>query len=393
MPARANRSTLSVHGGEEGRKLGHSVVTPIIQTATFSFDASRDVRAYQETEIKTRFEYGRYGSPTQLALEGKLAAIHGAEDALVTSSGMSAVTDAFLALLRTGDHLVMTSESYRRTRTFCEQFLSRFGVRVTFAEPDARSIIRAIRKRTRAVFVEIPTNPHLYVPDLPQIAAVTRQRGITLIVDPTVAGPFNADPVRMGADLIILSLTKYLAGHNDVIGGAVLGSRALVTPIREYHGTAGTLLPPLAAYLILRGIKTAALRMERHNQSAALMAVFLEGHPRVRKVYYPGLASHPHHAVASRLLRGFGGVVSFRLRADLKGTERFLDRLRLFRIAASFGGTESLAELVASMSFWDKTRAERRALDIPDDLVRLSVGIEDTDDLIADLKQALDSSH
>ena len=389
MPRPDNRSTLSVHGGEKGRKLADALAVPIVQTATFSFETSREVRAYQEETVKTRFEYGRYGDPTQQALEAKLAAIYGTEDALATSSGMAAVTDSFLALLKSGDHLVMTSESYRRTRNFCEHFLTRFGVHLTFAEPVADSIVAAINRRTRAVFIEIPTNPHLYVPDVPRIAVATRKRGIPLIVDPTIAGPFNADPVALGADLVILSLTKYLAGHNDVIGGAVLGRRDLLTPIREYHGTVGTLLPPLAAYLILRGIKTAALRMDRQNRTAETVATFLEQHRGVRQVYYPGLASHPHHEVASRLLRGCGGVVSFRLNSNLKGAERFLDRLRVFRIAPSLGGVESLAELVATMSFWDRTRAQRRELDIPDDLVRLSVGIEDADDLVTDLERAL----
>lgn len=391
MRRRDNRSSLSVHGGERGRKLADALAVPIVQTATFSFETSREVRAYQEEAVKTRFEYGRYGTPTQQALETRLQAIYGAEDALVTSSGMAAVTDTFLALLKGGDHLVMTSESYRRTRNFCENVLTRFGVRLTFAEPVADSIVAAINRRTRAVFVEIPTNPHLYVPDVPRIAAATKKLGIPLIVDPTIAGPFNADPIGMGADLVILSLTKYLAGHNDVIGGAVLGRRNLLTPVREYHGTAGTLLPPLAAYLILRGIKTVALRMDRQNRNAETVAKFLEEQPNVRRVYYPGLASHPHHEVASRLLRGCGGVVSFRLNSNLKGAERFLDRLRIFRIAPSLGGVESLAELVATMSFWDRTRQQRRHLDIPDDLVRLSVGIEDADDLVADLNRALKS--
>jgi len=384
-----NSSTLSVHGGERGRRLADALAMPIVQTATFSFETSRAVRDYQEETVKTRFEYGRYGAPTQQALEAKLAAVYRTEDALVTSSGMASVTDTFLALLKTGDHLVMTSESYRRTRSFCENVLTRFGVRVTFADPVADSIVAALNRGTRAVFVEIPTNPHLYVPDVPRIAAATKKRGIPLIVDPTIAGPFSADPVAMGADLVILSLTKYLAGHNDVIGGAVLGRRDLLTPVREYHGTAGTLLSPLAAYLILRGMKTAALRMERQNQTAERVAAFLEQHRAVRRVYYPRLPSHPHYEIATRLLRSCGGVVSFRLRSNLKGAERFLDRLRVFRIAPSLGGVESLAELVATMSFWDRTRAQRKELDIPDDLVRLSLGIEDADDLVADLEHAL----
>lgn len=389
MRSTPKQSTLAVHAGERRAKLGHAVAEPIVQTATFSFETSAEVRAYQEEEEKSRFEYGRYGAPTQQALETKLAALYRSEDAVVTSSGMAAIVDALLSLLSSGDDLVMTSETYRRTRVFSERFLARLGVRTIFAEPRAESIIAAITRRTRAVFVEIPTNPHLYVPDVEAVAAVTMKRRIPLIVDPTIAGPFNVDPLALGADIVTLSLTKYIAGHNDVIGGAVLGRRKDLLPVREFHGTVGTLLPPLAAYLILRGMKTLALRMEQHNRNARCVAQFLDEHPKVRRVYYPGLPSHPHHEVAARLMHGCGGVVSFRLRADLRRSEGFLDRLRLFRIAPSLGGVESLAELVATMSYWDKSRSERKALHIPDDLVRLSVGIEDSDDLIADLEHAL----
>jgi cystathionine gamma-synthase len=389
MRRRVRYSTLAVHAGELRRKTGHAVAEPIVQTATFSFESSAEVRTYQEEVYKSRFEYGRYGSPTQQVLEAKLAAIFGSEDAVVTSSGMAAVVDVLLSHVRSGDELVLTSETYRRTRVFSERFLARLGVRAVFAEPQAGAVIAAISRRTRAVFVEIPTNPHLYVPDITVLASETKKRGIPLIVDPTIAGPFNADPFKAGADFVVLSLTKYLAGHNDVIGGAVLGGRKALLPVRELHGTAGTLLPPIAAYLILRGIKTVGLRMERHNSNALAVARFLEDHSKVRRVYYPSLPSHPHHEVAARLLRGCGGVVSFRLRTDLRGSERFMDRLELFRIAPSLGGVESLAELVATMSFWDKSRSQRKALDIPDDLVRLSVGIEDGEDLLADLERAL----
>lgn len=381
-------STLSVHAGEHERKIGDSVATPIFQTATYSFETAEEVRDYHEAPIKSRYEYGRYGSPTQLALEHKLAELFGVEDAVVTSSGMSAITDTLLALLRASDELVMTSECYRRTRAFCEKVLVKFGVRISFVEPNAGAIVRAITRRTKAVFVEIPTNPHLYCPDIPRIAEATRRRGIPLLVDPTIAAPFNSDPFAMGADLVILSLTKYIAGHNDVIGGAVLGSRKAVAPVREIHGTAGTLLPPQSIYLILRGLKTLALRVQKQNHNAETVADFLSGHPNVRQVYYPALPSHPDHDVATRLLKGYGCLVSFRAKTNLAGVERFLDRLELFRIAPSLGGVESLVESVATMSFWDKTKGERLKLGIHDDLVRLSMGIEDVEDLIADLEQA-----
>lgn len=389
MRKTARPATISVHAGERRAKPGHAVAEPIVQTATFSFENSAEVRSYQEETCKSRFEYGRYGSPTQGALEAKLAALYRTEDAVVTSSGMAAIVDTLLSLLRSGDELVMTSETYRRTRVFSEHFLPRYGIRTVFADAAAESIIKAVTRRTRAVFLELPTNPHLLVPDVAAVSAAVKRRGVTLIVDPTIAGPFNVDPFALGADLVVLSLTKYIAGHNDVIGGAVLGDRMLLQPVRELHGMVGTLLPPLAAYLILRGMKTLALRMEQHNRNALCVARFLEDHPKVRRVYYPALASHPHQEAAARQMRGYGGVVSFRLKADLRGAERFLDRLHLFRIAPSLGGAESLAELVATMSYWDKNRRERKEFDIPDDLIRLSVGIEDADDLVADLAQAL----
>ena len=388
-PKKSNTSTQSVHAGESGRKIGDSVATPIFQTATYSFQKSVQVRNYHEEDVKTRYEYGRYGSPTQLTLEKKLAEMFGTEEALVTSSGMSAVTDTFLALLKSGDHLVMTAECYRRTRSFSEKYLKKFKIDISFVEPNAEAIIKAITKKTKAVFVEIPTNPHLYCPDIPKIAKVTKKKKITLIVDPTIAAPFNCDATALGADIIILSLTKYLAGHNDVIGGAVLGSRKHIAPVRDYHCTAGTLLAPQAVYLILRGIKTAALRVDRQNSNTQAIAEFLESNNKIREVYYPGLESHPSYEIAKRDLSGCGCIVSFRAKAPLKGCERFLDNLKLFRIGPSLGGVESLAELVCTMSFWDKTKKERLKLGIHDDLIRLSIGIEDIEDLMSDLKHAL----
>jgi cystathionine gamma-synthase len=390
------------------RIVENALVTPIFQTATFAFDNSAAVRRYQEAKQKDRSEYARYGSPGQAVLEARLADLFNTESALVASSGMAAILVTLLTILKQGDHVVMSAESYGGTRLLLEDHLSRFGVRTTFVAPRAEAFIKAIRPATAAVLVECPTNPHLHVPDLPRIAAATRRQeakpcrrrhegrssaarrtGALLMVDPTLAGAFAFDPFRHGADLVLLSLTKYVAGHHDVIAGAVLGAQRLLGPIREAHGTLGALLAPAAIQLVERGLKTLPLRMARHHENGRRIAAFLAGHPKVREVFHPSLASHPDHAIATRLMTDFGGLVSFRIKGNLKTAESFLDRLRIFRIAPSLGGAESLAESVPTMAFWKKTRAARLKLGITDDLIRLAAGLEDPEDLIRDLEQAL----
>ncbi len=389
MSSRRRPSTLAVHAGELGRKIHHSITTPIFQSATFTFDRAADVRAYHEAKVKDRYEYGRYGSPTQLTLEKKLAELYGAEEALASASGMSALASTFLALLAPGDHVVLTSECYRRTRVMAEKLLARAGIRSTFGGTTAESLLKAVTPRTRMIFVEMPTNPHLHVPDLPKIAAVARRKRILLVVDATIAGPFNIDPFALGADLVVLSLTKYLAGHNDVIAGAVLGPRRLLEAVRDLHGTLGSLLPPHSAWLVIRGMKTVSLRLARQTENAERIAFFLAGHKRVKEVFHPRLPSHPDHEIAKRLLKGCGSLVSFRLRGSLASVEAFLDRLKVFQIAASLGGVESFAESIVTMSHWSLKRRERARIGMTDDLVRLSCGIEDPEDLIADLARAL----
>ena len=391
-PPEAGNSTRAVHAGERERRerdLQDALTTPIFQTATFRFSSGADVRAYQEGRL-SREEYGRYGNPTWRATEQKLAELEGAEAAALFASGMAAATTTFLALLPAGGHMVTTSDCYRRTRQFCDEYLAKLGVETTVIEPsDTKKLADALRDDTTLFFTESPTNPYLRVIDVPEVVRVCRARGVTVIIDSTFATPVNHRALDDGADLVIHSATKYLGGHNDLLAGAVVGSEEALGPVRKAVGVLGPVIDPHAAYLLLRGMKTLDVRMQRHNANGQKVAEFLEAHPRVRRVWYPGLASHPDHDVARRLMSGFGGVVTFELDADFETTERFVDALRVPHIAPSLGGVESLVEMPVSMSFWDKTPEQRKAWGITDSLVRFSCGIEDAADLIADLDQAL----
>jgi cystathionine gamma-synthase len=382
-------STRAVHGGERQVRESDALSVPIYQTATYVFTSSAEVRRYQEGRL-IRDEYGRYGNPTGRAVERKLAELEGGEDTVLFASGMCAATTLFLALLPQGSHLVVTSDCYRRTRQFIRQYLTKLGVETTVIEPaDVQKLAEALRPETRLFFTESPTNPYLRVIDVAEAARVCRQRGVQVVIDSTFASPVNQRALAQGADLVIHSATKYLGGHNDLLAGCAVGAHAAVAPLRDAVGVLGGVLDPHTAWLLLRGLKTLALRMDRHNENGLRVARWLEEHPKVRRVFYPGLPSHPDHAIAARTMRGFGGVVTFELDADFDATERFIDGLRIPYLGPSLGGVESLVEMPATMSYWDLSRDERYALGITDSLVRLSLGVEDGDDLVADLSQAL----
>ncbi len=390
-PDSAGDSTRSVHGGERDHQETTALTTPIYQTSTFWFEDSEILRAYQEGRAN-REEYGRYGNPTWKAVERKLCSLEDAESAVLFASGMCAATTLFLALLPKDSHLVVTSDCYRRTRQFIDQYLTKLGVETTVIDPsDTKQLAEAIRPQTRLFFTESPTNPYLRVIDVPETARVCHARGVEVVIDSTFATPINHRALAEGADYVIHSATKYLGGHNDLLAGVVVGSEEKVSPVRDAVGVLGGVIDAHAAYLLLRGLKTLALRMQRHNENGLKMARWLEEHPRVRQVWYPGLASHPDHAVARRSMKGFGGVVTFELDTDLEGAFRFTDACRIAYIAPSLGGVESLVEVPALMSFWDRTPEERAALGIRDTLVRLACGVEDADDLIADVGQALEA--
>lgn len=380
----------SVHAGEEGSNPYDSITQPIVQTSTYCFRNSAELLDFKEGRIE-RDEYGRYGNPTLRAVERKLAALDEGDDALLFSSGMSAVTTTLLAFLAPGAHMILTEECYRRTRQFCTTLLSRYGVETSLVAPgDLQRVAALIRPETRLILTESPTNPYLQVIDLEALARLGRERGIKILIDSTFATPYNQRPLEFGVDLVLHSGTKYLAGHNDVMAGAVVGRAPLVGALRDLQGILGCVLDAHAAYLLLRGLKTFEIRMARHNENGLAVARFLESHPRVRKVYYPGLEGHPSYKVAREQMTGHGGVVSFEIDGDFAACNAFIDRLRIPRIAPSLGGVESLVENVALMSYYELGPEGWREMGIADSLVRYSVGIEDAEDLIADLKQSLD---
>jgi cystathionine gamma-synthase len=384
-------STRAVHAGEAREKAGNAVTTAIFQTATYVFRDSHELIDYMEGNIE-REEYGRYGNPTQRAVERKLAALDGGEAALLFSTGMCAITTTLLAMLGRGNHLVLTEDGYRRTRQFCRTLLHRLGIECTFVETgNYEALEAAIRPTTRLIFSESPTNPHLRVMDLERLVAIGRGRNVKIAIDSTFATPYNQRPLDFGIDLVIHSATKYLGGHNDLMAGVVVGSRGLVSAIRDMQAMLGGITDPHTAYLLLRGMKTLGIRLRKQNDNGMAVARFLEGHPRVRRVYYPGLSSHPDYKVACEQMKGFGGVVSFEIDGDMKTTSTFIDRLHIPYIAPSLGGVETLIEQPALMSYFEMTSEDRAAIGIVDQLVRLSLGIEDADDLIADLEQALTS--
>jgi len=388
-PTNRGSATSSVHAGELRQQEANAITTPIYQTSTFWFRNSKEVTDYQEGK-STREEYGRYGNPTWRSVERKISALEGGEETILFASGMCAATTTFMALLPEGSHLIVTSDCYRRTRQFINQFLSRMGVETTVIEPSNLDAFEAaIRPNTELFFTESPTNPYLRVVDVPAFTKVAHAKGVKVIIDSTFATPVNHKALGDGADLVLHSATKYLGGHNDLLAGTVTGPRELIEPVRSALGVLGGIIDAHAAWLLLRGIKTLDIRMERHNANGLALATYLEAHPKIRTVWYPGLPSHPDHAIAERMMNGAGGVVTFEIETDLEGAMRFIDATTIPYQAPSLGGVESLIELPVTMSFWDIPKPTRLELGITDSLVRYACGIENADDIIADVEQAL----
>jgi cystathionine gamma-synthase len=387
-------STDTVHAGIERGRSHHTLTPSIAQTATYTFENTATLERYMRGEDPDpeREEYGRYGNPTVRELELRVAALEGAEDCVAFGSGMAATSTALLALLKAGDHVVLFRDCYRRTRQFVTQTLLRFGIEHTVVDAgDLSAMEAALRPNTRVVVTESPTNPLNFCVDLEKLAAIVKSKGrIRTLVDSTFATPVNSKPLALGIDLVLHSATKYLAGHNDVLGGVISGPSHLISLMRDTRGIVGSVLDPHAAFLIMRGMKTLALRVERQNHSALSLAKALERHPKVETVHYAWLESHPSFAIATTQMRGGGAVVSFVVRGGRAAASRVVDATRIPQIAASLGGVESLIEQPAIMSFFELNDDELSKIGINPALIRLSVGIEETEDLIQDLMSALD---
>jgi cystathionine beta-lyase/cystathionine gamma-synthase len=375
------RSTIAVHGRPARKADWAPVVSPIVQSTTFMNPVGG------EEEVL----YTRYGNnPNQLEVSRKYALLEGAEDAVCVSSGMAATALAHLAILRPGDHLLASSWIYGGTRKLFDEEFGRLGIAVSYQDPgQPRNWRKQIRKTTRAIFVETPTNPLARMLDLPVVAQIAREFGLALLVDATFASPINFRPLQHGADVVITSATKYLNGHSDVIAGAVGGSASGIEEVIRLMRLWGQSIDPHQAWLLDRGMKTLAVRMERHNANGLAVARWAEGHRGIAAVHYPGLESHPDHEIARRLLDGFGGMLGLEIAGGVPATERFLRRLKVFAHAPSLAGVESLVSEPRITSHKHMTAEGRAALGIRDGFVRVSCGIEDAEDLIADLEQAL----
>ena len=374
-------STRAVHAGAAPPLPNAPVVTPLVHSATF----------YTEPEPTGEVRYTRYGTnPVHQVLGEKLAALEGAEAALVTGSGMAACALSLLSLLEAGQHVVAARALYGGTLVLLRDELPRLGITATFVESDGWA--DAVRPETRVLLVEVPSNPTLRVPDLRPLGRLARERDLALVVDATFATPINLRPLEHGATLVYHSATKYLGGHSDVTAGVVAGSAERVEAVRRRMKSFGASLDPGAAWLLERGVKTLAVRVERQNRTALALARWLSGHPAVEHVLHPGLPDHPDHAVAAELMDGFGGMVSFVVRGGDDAALALLRRLELFRVAPSLGGVESLVSMPRFTSHAAVAREERHARGIADGFVRLSIGIEEEADLRADLERALGSA-
>ena len=390
VPSALGMSTSCVHAGEARQKPNDAITDSICCASTYTFASTQSILDYIH-EKQDREEYGRYGNPNEKVVERKLAALDAAEDAIVYSSGMAAIVGLLMSRLSSGDEIVFFDQCYHRSREFCAKHLARFGVvthQVKTGDFDAMAA--AINPRTKMIVSESPTNPHLTAIDLERFVELGKARGVETLIDATLATPFNIRPIEFGVDYVWHSATKYLGGHNDLLAGVICGSRERLEPVRKLRGILGGINSPHNMYLLERGLKTFALRMQRHNENGQRIAEFLASHPRVEHVFYPGLPSHPSHAIAKRTMKGFGGLITFLVRgADWRETGAIIDACRIPRIGPSLGGVDSLIEQPLVMSYFDYPPETRAQFGIYDNMIRLSCGIEDTDDLIADLEQAL----
>lgn len=378
--AKLKFASLAIHAGQDPDPTTGAVSVPIYQTSTYA----------QEGIGKHKgFEYARTQNPTRLALERNLAALESGRFGFAFASGMAAI-NVVLTLLQAGDHVIVSDNTYGGTFRLFDKVLTKFGLDFTYVDTrEAANVEDAIRPQTRMVFIETPTNPVMSLTDIAATAEITRRRGLRLVVDNTFMSPYFQRPLELGADIVVHSTTKYLNGHSDSIGGAVLlNDEDDARQLAFLQNAAGAILSPMDSWLVMRGTKTLAVRMRQHDENGRQVAQFLSEHPKVQKVYYPGLKSHPQHELACRQMLGFGGMLSFET-GSLANAGRVLESVRLCTLGESLGGVESLISHPATMTHASVPELERNRLGITDGLVRISVGIEDVDDLLADIDQAL----
>jgi cystathionine beta-lyase/cystathionine gamma-synthase len=374
-------STRAIHAGQDPDPATGATVVPIYATSTYTQAALGQHKGY---------EYSRSGNPTRTALETALAALEDGERGLAFASGLAATTAVFAALLRPGDEVAASADLYGGSFRLLERVFKPWGLTARYTDDSSPGGFEAIfTPKTKLVWIETPTNPLLQILDIAALADIIHKRGAKLAVDNTFASPYLQQPLKLGADLVVHSTTKYLGGHSDVVGGCVVGGKELLEPVKFYQNAAGGVPGPFDAYLTLRGLKTLAVRMDRHTDNAVSLADWLTKQPQVAKVYYPGLPAHPGHAVARRQMRGFGGMISLKLHGGTDAARRFMTRTRLFSLAESLGGVESLVCHPATMTHASIPKEVREARGVDDGLIRLSVGIEDVTDLRADLQHAL----
>ncbi len=389
---RLGDATLAIHAGEQRTGVGVPVGVSIARTSNFTFDSTETMKLLSEGKTSA-YIYTRQGNPTLEIAEKKIAALERAEAAVVAASGSAAISGALLSMLRAGDEVIATRQIYGGSYRLLRDFLPRYGIAVRFVEADLAGIERMVSPRTKALYVETPTNPSLRLVDLRKAAAFAKEWGLVSLVDNTFASPVLQKPIEYGFDVVLHSGSKYLSGHSDVIAGAAAGSARLIGAMRRTIVELGGSMDPEAAFLLIRGMKTLEVRVERQCENAMKVAQFLEKHPKVARVHYPGLRSHPDHALAKRQMRQFGAMMAFEFKgsakAGLAAARRFCDRVRIFLLAASLGGTESLVVLPIYTSHVNMSAAELRGAGVQLSTVRVSVGLENSEDLIEDLRQAL----
>jgi cystathionine gamma-synthase len=381
--------TAAVWAGEDGPWEQGATQVPVVHSVSFGYG---DVDEWHEVALGRRpgHIYGRNTNPTVQAFEEKVRILEGAEAATSFATGMAAISNTLLSLLNPGDRVVSIKDSYGGTSLLFLEFLPRFGIEVALCETTDHEALEAeIAKGCRLLYVETPTNPTLKVLDLSRLIAFSHRHGALVVVDNTFATPINQNPLALGADLVIHSATKFLGGHADALGGVACGRRDLIQRLFHFREVTGATLHPEAAYLLLRGMKTLALRVRQQNRTALAVAQFLATHPAIDRVFYPGLEDDPGHAIAMRQMRGYGGVLAFSLKGGFDAVRAFLPRLRFAHLAANLGAVETVAGPPRTTSHVELSEAERRALGIPETLIRYSVGIEETEDLLTDLADAL----